>query len=155
MDQSEADAQRLLQNFYRIARSRHVLFRELLARYGVTLHQFHLLMYMKGAGKLRVTDLSQMMLVSKPTASRMLNTLCEKGFARKKLDSDDRRLVYMELTSKGEQVLAEVHARQRDMVSRVFGKMRRDERQAFVRTMEMIADELTSQIREEGKGERE
>lgn len=155
MDRNEEDAQRLLQNFYRIARSRHLLFRDLLARYGVTLHQFHLLMHMKTAEKVRVTDLSEMMLVSKPTASRMLNTLCDKGLARKKLDSEDRRLVHVELTPEGERVVEGVHAKQREMVSKVLGKMRKDETQAFLGTMERITGELTSQIREEGEGSKD
>jgi DNA-binding MarR family transcriptional regulator len=149
VDRSEAEAQRLLQDFYRIARSRHALFRDLLGRYGVTPQQFHLLLHIKTSGALRVTDLSEMMLVSKPTASRMLNTLCEKELAQKKLDSKDRRLVYVELTSKGKRVVGEMHARQREMVSRVLEKMQGGELEAFLQTMERIADALLAQVREE------
>ena len=134
MDQSELDAQRLLQEFYRIARSRHVLFRNLLSRYGVTLQQWHLLMHMKTREKMRVTDLSEMMLVSKPTASRMLNTLCDKGLARKKTDNKDRRLVYVELTPKGKRVVGDAHVKQREMISKVLAKMDEDETQAFLRS---------------------
>ncbi|MBN2027137.1 MAG: MarR family transcriptional regulator [Actinobacteria bacterium] len=142
MDQSELNAQLLLQEFYRIARSRHLLFRNLLSRYGVTLQQWHLLLHMKTREKVRVTDLSEMMLVSKPTASRMLNTLCEKGLARKKTDSKDRRLVYVEITSKGKKVVEDAHAKQREMVSKVLAQMDEDETQVFLRTMEKIADAL-------------
>jgi DNA-binding MarR family transcriptional regulator len=152
MDQSELDAQRLLQEFYRVARSRHALFQNLLSRYGVTLQQFHLLMHMKTSRKMRVTDLSEMMLVSKPTASRMLNTLCDKGLARKKLDSRDRRLVYVELTSKGKRVVGDAHAKQREMVSKVLANMNRDETQAFLQTMGKMADALLLQVKDEDTG---
>jgi len=151
MDQSELEAQRLLQEFYRITRSRHALFRNLLSRYGVTLQQWHLLMHMKAREKMRVTDLSEMMLVSKPTASRMLNTLCDKGLARKKMDSKDRRLVYVELTPKGRRVVGDAHVKQREMVSRVLAKMDEDETRAFLHTMEKIADALLLQANQ-GEG---
>lgn len=152
MEQSELDAQRLLQEFYRIARSRHALFRSLLSRYGVTLQQWHLLMHMKTREEMRVTDLSEMMLVSKPTASRMLNTLCDKGLARKKTDSRDRRLVYVELTPKGKKVVGDAHVKQREMISKVLAKMDEDETQAFLRTMEKIADALLVRVKDEDAG---
>lgn len=154
MDQNELDAQHLLQEFYRVARSRHALFRSLLSRYGVTLQQWHLLMYMKTCGKMRVTDLSEMMLVSKPTASRMLNTLCDKGLARKKLDSKDRRLVYVELTPRGSKVVGEADVKQKEMVCRVLAKMDRDETQAFLHTMQKIADALLQQVDQEAGGKK-
>jgi len=154
MDQSEIEAQLLLQEFYRIARSRHALFRSLLSRYGVTLQQWHLLMHMKTREKMRVTDLSEMMLVSKPTASRMLNTLCDKGLARKKTDSKDRRLVYVELTPKGKRVVGEAHIKQREMVSKVLAEMDRDETQAFLHTMEKIADALLVRVNQDPGGKR-
>ena len=151
MDKSEVDAQRLMRAFYRMAMSRHALFRDLLSGYGVTLHQLHLLTYMKASERIRVTDLSDMMLVSKPTASRMLNTLCDKGLARKKADDADRRLVYVELTLKGEQVVEEMQASQMEMLSRVLGKMPAGEMGAFLETMEKVAGELKSMSKEEAE----
>lgn len=98
MEKGDADAQRLMLAFYRVGRSRHAILRDLLSRHEVTPQQFHLLMYIKASGTARVTDLSAMMMVSKPTASRMINTLCDKGMIRKRADEKDRRLVYLDLT---------------------------------------------------------
>lgn len=148
MKKSEENAQRLMQDFYHMARSRHVLFHDLLSHNGITMHQFHLLMYMKSSGRMKVTDLGQMMLVSMPTASRMLNTLCDKGLARKTRDDKDRRLTYVELTSKGERVVAQVHDRQREVLTEVIDRMPAGEMEAFLATMEKIADELMSLMRD-------
>jgi DNA-binding MarR family transcriptional regulator len=144
MDKSDISAQRLMEIMYRIARRRQALFHGLLSRYGVTLHQFHLLLYMKDGGKTRVTDLSDMMMVSKPTASRMINTLCDKGLVRKKTDERDRRLVFLMLTAKGDRVLSEIQARQREMLSRLLGKMTVSEMRAFLETVEKIEVELAA-----------
>jgi DNA-binding MarR family transcriptional regulator len=149
MDKSEVDAQRLMQAFYRVAMSRHALFRDRISDYGVTLHQLHLLTYMKESGRVRVTDLSDMMLVSVPTASRMLNTLCDKGLARKKTDDRDRRLIYMEPTPKGKRVVEEVQIRQREMLTKVLQQMPAGVMETFLETMEKVADELRSMSKAE------
>ena len=144
MKKSEENAQRLMQDFYRITRSRHVLFHELLSRNDITMHQFHLLLYMKSSGKTKVTDLGQKMLVSMPTASRMLNTICDKGLAKKTRDDRDRRLTYVELTRKGERVVEQVHARQREVLAQVMEEIPDGEVEAFLATMEKIAEQLTA-----------
>ncbi len=144
MKKSEEDAQRLMQDFYRIARSRHALFYDLLSGYGITMHQFHLLMYLKMKGRMKVTDLGNMMLVSMPTASRMLNTMCEKGLVSKKGDDKDRRLSYVELTREGERVVEEAHARQRETLAEVLEGMPETDMEPFLENVEKIADELTS-----------
>lgn len=152
MEKGEADAQRLMMVFYRIGRSRHALFHELLSRYDVTLQQFHLLLYMKASGRTRVTDLSDMMMVSKPTASRMINTLCDKGMIKKRTDDRDRRLVYLELTPKGRRVVEEKELRQRERLARVLGEMPAEEMGAFLDTLERIEEELAAISREETPG---
>jgi DNA-binding MarR family transcriptional regulator len=146
---SEENAQRLVQDFYRVARSRHALFYELLSGYGITMHQFHLLMYLKTSGRMKVTDLGNMMLVSMPTASRMLNTMCDKGLVKKTGDDKDRRLSYVELTSKGGRVVEQAHARQREVLAEVLEGMPASEMESFLGTMEKIADELTSLMKKE------
>jgi DNA-binding MarR family transcriptional regulator len=149
MNKSEIDAHRLMQDFYQVVRSRHALFQDMLSSYGVTLHQFHLLLYMKASGKVTVSDLGNKMLVSMPTASRMLNTLCEKGLASKNRDENDRRLIYLELTPKGKHVVDEADARQREVLSRVLEKIPAAEADAFLHTMEKVAEGLTSLLKEE------
>ena len=149
MDKTEASAQRLMQAFYRIARSRHAIFQDLLSHYGVTLHQFHLLLYMKASGRTKVTDLSEMMMVSKPTASRMINTLCDKGMLKKKADDQDRRLVFLVLTPRGKRVVEEMQARQREFISRILSRMPAAEMKAFLETIEKIEGEFAEMSRQE------
>jgi DNA-binding MarR family transcriptional regulator len=152
MEKSEIDAQRLMHVLYRIARSRHTLFQEMLSRYGVTLHQFHLLLHMKASGKISVTELSDMMMVSKPTASRMAHTLCDKGLVSRKADDLDRRLVHLALTPKGEKVVGEIQARQRERLARILGKVPASEMKAFMNTVEKIEGGLAAIAQEDARG---
>ena len=156
MEKSEIDAQRLTQVLYRMARSRHTLFQGLLSRYGVTLHQFHLLLHMKASGKIRVTDLSDLMMVSKPTASRMVHTLYDKGLVNRKTDDQDRRLVFLTLTPKGERVVGEMQAKQVEVLASVLRKVPAGEMKVFLDTVEKIEGELAAILKQDtgasGKG---
>ncbi|MEW6552861.1 MAG: MarR family transcriptional regulator [Actinomycetota bacterium] len=154
MEKSEIDASRLMQVLYRMARSRHALFQEMLPRYGVTLHQFHLLLHMRASGRIRVTELSDLMMVSKPTASRMAHTLCDKGMVSRKVDEADRRLVFLALTPRGEEVVAEIQDRQRERLARILKKVPAKEIRAFLNTVEKIEGELEAISKEEAGGDK-
>jgi DNA-binding MarR family transcriptional regulator len=152
MKESEGNAQRLMRDFQRMVRGRYALFHSLLSEYDVTMQQFHLLMFMQESGKVTVTDLGNMMLVSMPTASRMLNTLCNKGFVVKRRDGSDRRLIYAELTKEGQRVVREVHDMQLHALARLLDKVSAGEIEVFLATMEKIADELTYTLMEDQPG---
>lgn len=149
MKKDEVFTQRLMQSIYRIARCRRAVFQDLLTDYGVTLHQFHLLMHMVSGKQVKVTDLSEKMLVSMPTASRMINTLCEMGLVTKNKNSSDRRSTYLELTRKGKRVVGEIRERQLAMFSGILEKMQEKDVETFLSVTERIASEWTVLLREE------
>lgn len=149
MENREALVQRLMQNFYRLARCRHGMFQGVLEEYGVTLHQFHLLLHIKSSGKVNVNELSEKMLVSMPTASRMINSLCEMELVSKKKASADRRSTYLELTGKGEKVVADIRKQQMEMITKVIELMPEEDMETFVKVMESIAEQWMAIMKEQ------
>jgi DNA-binding MarR family transcriptional regulator len=149
MENNEPFVQRLMQNLYRIARCRQAMFQDVLAQYGVTLHQFHLLFHIKSDGKVKVTELSDKMLVSMPTASRMINTLCELKLVSKKKDASDRRSTYLELTGKGEEILEQIHKQQMEMIARAIASVSEEDMEIFLKVTESVADQWMAIVREQ------
>jgi DNA-binding MarR family transcriptional regulator len=149
MKEIEAFAQRLMQNLYRMARCRHAVFQDILSEYGVTLHQFHLLMHIKMSGEVKISDLSDLMLVSMPTASRMINTVSEMGLVTKKKISGDKRLTYLELTAEGDKMVDELRKRQLETIARILEKIPQDDLEVFLRATERMADEMVSGLNRE------
>lgn len=141
---------RHMESIYRIARCRHAIFRKFMCDYGVTLQQFHLLMGLKMKGRAKVSELSENMLVSTPTISRMINTLCDIGLVRKKKSGDDRRSTYVELTVKGERVLERMHQKQSSIVRSILESIAEEDMYAFVSVTERIADEMARKLEMEG-----
>ena len=55
----------------------------------------------------KASDLSKFLSITKPAISKLINTLEEKGFVERITDKSDRRVVYINITKNGEQILAE------------------------------------------------
>lgn len=53
-----------------------------------------------------VTDLSAKMSIHQSTTSNLLDKLSEMGYVNRKRSTTDRRVVYLEVTAKGQEVLA-------------------------------------------------
>lgn len=135
-----------MREFYRIAGCRHAVFREYLPRYGITFQQFHMLLHLSKAGPLKISDLSQRMLVSMPTTSRMANYLLRQGLVKKSKDSSDRRSTYLELTPRGEELVMTVEGLQARTISSILGELSREEADTFLRVIRYFADSLTGRV---------
>lgn len=86
-------------------RMRGSIFRKAMGEHGVTGPQFFLMKMVGAHGELSVTQVSDMMMVAAPTASRMIDGLCEKGMLSRRKDPGNRRVTLVSLTSEGERIM--------------------------------------------------
>lgn len=54
-----------------------------------------------GKALVRMTDISQRMMISKPAATQVVNRLVERGLVERASDENDRRIVYIRATEAG------------------------------------------------------
>ena len=76
-----------------------------------------------GVNYVTPTELSEVMEVTKPAISKMLNVLEDKGYIERQQDSKDRRAVYVTLTEKGQGVREESMKIVREAVNRIIRQM--------------------------------
>jgi DNA-binding MarR family transcriptional regulator len=75
---------------------------DLRTRAGIGLEDYDVLYQIRSAGEpLRMTQLAERVLVSRPTASRVVDRLVARGWIRRWHDDADRRVVLLELTPEG------------------------------------------------------
>lgn len=72
---------------------------------------------------IRVSDIVRHTKMPPPAVSRSLRTLEEKEYIVRTVDKIDRRNTYVELTSKGEEVLKKAETVMSDFADEVFGQM--------------------------------
>ncbi len=77
--------------------------------YGISPQQFNILRIIRGAGKaIKVQTIKERMLERAPNATRLMDKLCDKDLINRLPCPEDRRVVHIEITNKGIQLLGEI-----------------------------------------------
>ena len=119
-DKREVLAGEFLLSIERLMKGTGVIFRAVLEDYDVTHAQFHLLMVVKGQGKTTVTEISRLLMIAPPTASRMIDGLCVKGLLEKEKDTSDHRVTRINLTNKSKRLVKDLTERRARVLTEVF-----------------------------------
>lgn len=83
--------------------------------FGISPQQYNILRILKGAGtQLKVQVIKERMIERAPNATRMMDKLCAKDLIKRHNCENDRRVVYVEITNKGLNLLAAIKAKNID-----------------------------------------
>ncbi|MEC0170080.1 MarR family winged helix-turn-helix transcriptional regulator [Paenibacillus graminis] len=74
-----------------------------------------------------ISKLSELLQISRPTASQMISSMEEKGYTRRVMSTSDRRVIYICLTEKGQAVLQMNLARYSGVLNEIIEKVGRKE----------------------------
>ncbi len=91
--------------------------------YGITSTQFQVLHRIREENKKTVSELSDCMVVSRPSVSRAVDELVRAGLIERNGDSVDRRVVYLKPSAKGEEIITKVHAKNNVIMQEVFSSL--------------------------------
>ena len=83
--------------------------------FGISPQQFNILRILKGAQKpLKVQTIKERMVERSPNATRLMDKLYSKGLIGRQHCPNDRRVVYIEITTKGLDLLKEISKQLKD-----------------------------------------
>lgn len=82
---------------------------DLIAAHGLTLHDYEVLIHLAAAsgGRMRPSDLTDSVILTRSGVTRLLAGLEEAGFVRRESCPSDRRVIYAVLTEEGRAKLRE------------------------------------------------
>jgi MarR family 2-MHQ and catechol resistance regulon transcriptional repressor len=113
LDQDAIAIQESLAELVRVYQFRD---RQRICYYDVSVTQCYAISMLVTVGPMTLNRLAAALYLDKSTASRMVDSLEQKGYARKAVDSTDARALNLEVTPKGK----ELHARiERDLVDQM------------------------------------
>lgn len=79
--------------------------------FGISPQQYNILRILRGAGEaISVQTIKDRMLERAPNATRLMDKLCAKNFIKRISCSSDRRVVHIEITANGLQLLKDIDA---------------------------------------------
>ncbi|RKF03111.1 DNA-binding MarR family transcriptional regulator [Tenacibaculum lutimaris] len=82
---------------------------EFFKQYSISSQQFNILRILRGAKKaIKVQTIKDRMIERAPNATRLMDKLCEKDLISRIRCEHDRRVVYIDITKKGESLLEEI-----------------------------------------------
>jgi len=77
--------------------------------FGISPQQFNILRILRGAGEpIKVQTIKERMIERAPNATRLMDKLCAKDFIKRLPCPNDRRVVHIEITKKGLNLLTEI-----------------------------------------------
>ncbi len=82
---------------------------EFFKQYSISAQQFNILRILRGAKEaIKVKTIKDRMIERAPNATRLMDKLCEKDLINRVRCEHDRRVVYINITKKGEGLLEEI-----------------------------------------------
>lgn len=88
------------------------------------------------------SDLSKFLSITKPAVSKLINILEDKGFVNRIADKSDRRVVYINITKDGEQILAEETKMFKEFTNRIVEKMGEEDTDEMIRLFKKMYDTI-------------
>ncbi|NLY96716.1 MAG: MarR family transcriptional regulator [Clostridiaceae bacterium] len=104
-------------------------------------------------GTLKAADLSDMLELSRPSITRILNTLENRGYITRSIDPKDRRSIRMELTDAGNEAFDLANRRIADTAERIAESLGEDDTDKLTELLDKLA-EVYKKMFEEKEGEK-
>lgn len=101
-----------------------------------------------GDGRMRMTEVSRRLDVSKPAATQMINRLVERDLVERVNDENDRRVVCVQATQHGREVFAEGLEKYLDLADRVVERMGEEETKMLCSLLTRLFDALDEETEE-------
>ncbi|MDD5428748.1 MAG: MarR family transcriptional regulator [Candidatus Omnitrophica bacterium] len=111
-------------------------------RMKVTMSQFVILEILSRDGESRMTDLARGIGVSTAAITGMADRLVRDGYAVRVSDPGDRRIIKVDLTSKGSKLVKKMRDHRKQIVSKIFGVLSEAEREKYLELLLTIRDRL-------------
>lgn len=100
----------------------------------------------KEVNKIKSSDISERLNISKPAASRMLNTVEKKGYIKRYMEKEDRRVVTISITEKGINVYKNGIEEYRKVCRRIFQKMGAKDMESFIHLANKFFEVLIQEL---------
>lgn len=122
------------------------LFRE----YGLTTSQYNVLRILRGEGKpMPSLEIADRMVQVVPAITGLIDRLEKQGLVRRERSTEDRRVVYVELTNKARKLLRDLDGPDIELHKQLIGHLSRRELRELSRLLEKAR---TSLLHEDGSG---
>lgn len=110
--------------------------------YGITMEQFSLLASVKAlGGSARPSELAEILERTPNSVSMLVDRMVKAGLVKRTRDRQDRRVVHVALTSKGENALKPAEPAGWELIQKILSSLSYEEKHALVSLLEKVKSE--------------
>ena len=111
----------------------------------VTMAQFAVLDILVREGESRMTDLARLLNVTTAAMTGIVERLVRDGYIVRTSDSEDRRIIKVRPTAKGNKVVKSMAEQKKSICAKIFGIISETEREEYLRILTIVRDRLEEQ----------
>ncbi|MCX5714812.1 MAG: MarR family transcriptional regulator [Candidatus Omnitrophica bacterium] len=117
----------------------------------ITLPQFWVLNYLYCKKKAKMGELAQFLRTARPAITGLVDRLITQKLVIRKDDPLDRRIVWIELTPQGRNVIQGIRAQKIKALVKIFAKVSSDDRSRYIGMLENVVKIINLPEEQEGK----
>jgi DNA-binding MarR family transcriptional regulator len=106
----------------------------------ITISQYLVMEMLKRKGAMKMTEIALEMGITLPAATGLVDRLHGAKMLDRAYDKEDRRVVLIHLTPKGQKLFLRVSREREKMINHIFGKITEEERQTYLKILRKIRD---------------
>jgi MarR family transcriptional regulator, organic hydroperoxide resistance regulator len=118
---------------------------------GLTGDQFFVLRILQNKGRVSSSDLAEEFQVKPSAITAMVERMYKNEFVTRERDEKDRRVVYIKITKKGENVLQKSHKKRNEIIEKYMSQLEPEELEGMVNAFEKLAQIIQSSKESEHK----
>jgi len=116
---------------------------------GITANQFFVMKMMTDRGRMTVSEVAESVNVSLSAVTSLVDRLCKVGMIQRRRSEDDRRVVWLEPTEQGRDMVNTCQASRRNILQRYLGHLEEKELEFII----AIYEKIISVMRREDQGQ--
>jgi DNA-binding MarR family transcriptional regulator len=135
------------QDLYEVEEAFRQLFRRIKAAWtrfevqGVSSSQASILEKLHNEGPLKVSQIADALWITAGAVTSLSDKLIAGGFAERSRSEEDRRVVFLEITDNGREILAEFRRHRKEVVDGFFGKLSDEDAKHLIRIYNLMLEE--------------
>lgn len=111
----------------------------------ITFQQILILEFLERSGQLKMSEIAGFMDVSTAAVTGIVERLVRERYVERVYDKKDRRVIRIQLTLKGGQIVTKASEQRRNMMIKLFQKVSVADRASYLRIIKQIRDTLLKQ----------
>jgi len=124
----------------------HAQGRKVLTEENLTFPQYYALSLLSKKGFWKMNDLKEKLFITGAGATGIADHLVKKGLAQRQRSTDDRRIVNIEITDRGKNIIERVLRQRRDYLASILRRIGADKKDLLIKGLEIFVLSLEEDI---------